>query len=102
MKKSCVHLSRFNWRCLGFQVGVCFDAVPSNVTFLHGPLYDESNRGEVTVTPKIDDVPAQEKATDGTEKTHDLITPDYLRITLLMDAAKCKVCLKRIVLESNY
>ena len=30
--------SYFGWRGLGFQVGVCFNALPSNVSFLHGPL----------------------------------------------------------------
>ncbi|KAL9186506.1 hypothetical protein ACHAXT_005744 [Thalassiosira profunda] len=29
---------KFNWHALGVQVGVCFNAVPSNVSFLHGPL----------------------------------------------------------------
>ena len=30
--------TQFNWRGLGFQVGVCFNALPSNVSFLYGPL----------------------------------------------------------------
>ncbi|KAL7541869.1 hypothetical protein ACHAXR_011312 [Thalassiosira sp. AJA248-18] len=30
--------SQFSWRGLGFQVGVCFNALPSHVSFLYGPL----------------------------------------------------------------
>ncbi|KAL9189923.1 hypothetical protein ACHAXT_009598 [Thalassiosira profunda] len=30
--------SQFNWVSLGYQVGVCFNALPSNVSFLYGPL----------------------------------------------------------------
>ena len=30
--------SHFNWAGLGFQVGVCFSSLPSNCTFLYGPL----------------------------------------------------------------
>lgn len=30
--------TQFNWRGLGFQVGVCFNALPSHVSFLYGPL----------------------------------------------------------------
>ena len=30
--------TRFDWRGLGFQVGVCFNSIPSNVSFLYGPL----------------------------------------------------------------
>ena len=30
--------TQFNWRGLGFQVGVCFNALPSHVAFLYGPL----------------------------------------------------------------
>ncbi|KAL3791862.1 hypothetical protein ACHAW5_002913 [Stephanodiscus triporus] len=30
--------SQFNWRDLGFQVGVCFNSLPPNVSFLYGPL----------------------------------------------------------------
>ena len=35
--------SIFNWQGLGFQVGVCFNAVPSRVSFLHGPLETDQN-----------------------------------------------------------
>mmetsp|Transcript_29707 Transcript_29707/g.62003 ORF Transcript_29707/g.62003 Transcript_29707/m.62003 type:complete len:421 (+) Transcript_29707:325-1587(+) len=30
--------SQFNWSGLGFQVGVCFNSLPSHVSFLYGPL----------------------------------------------------------------
>jgi len=39
--------SRFNWHGLGFQVGVCYNALPTNVSFLYGPLdaeYTPKNR----------------------------------------------------------
>ncbi|KAL7554366.1 hypothetical protein ACHAWF_017813 [Thalassiosira exigua] len=29
---------RFDWRCFDFQVGLCFNALPHNVSFLRGPL----------------------------------------------------------------
>jgi hypothetical protein len=32
-------LSQFNWRDLGLQVGVCFNSLPPNVSFLLGPHY---------------------------------------------------------------
>ena len=32
--------SFFDWRALGVQAGICFNAVPSNVSFLNGPLLD--------------------------------------------------------------
>lgn len=39
--------SYFDWRGLGIQAGVCFNAVPSQVSFLNGPLVDGTE--EVTV-----------------------------------------------------
>jgi hypothetical protein len=30
--------SQFDWRGLGLQVGVCFNSLPPNVSFLYGPL----------------------------------------------------------------
>lgn len=32
--------SFFNWHALGVQAGICFNAAPSNVSFLNGPLLD--------------------------------------------------------------
>ena len=32
--------SYFDWRGLGIQAGVCFNAVPSQISFLNGPLVD--------------------------------------------------------------
>jgi len=32
--------SFFDWRALGIEAGVCFNAVPANVNFLNGPLMD--------------------------------------------------------------
>jgi non-structural maintenance of chromosomes element 4 len=31
----------FDWNKLGAEVGVCFNAIPSNVTFLAGPLHSD-------------------------------------------------------------
>jgi hypothetical protein len=31
-------IHQFNWAGLGFQVGVCFSSLPSNCSFLYGPL----------------------------------------------------------------
>mmetsp|Transcript_29800 Transcript_29800/g.59949 ORF Transcript_29800/g.59949 Transcript_29800/m.59949 type:complete len:452 (+) Transcript_29800:28-1383(+) len=31
-------INQFNWAGLGFQVGVCFSSLPSNCSFLYGPL----------------------------------------------------------------
>ena len=36
----------FDWRKLGAEVGVCFNALPSNVTFLAGPLRSDYTRKE--------------------------------------------------------
>lgn len=32
--------SFFDWKALGMEAGVCFNAIPSNVSFLNGPLMD--------------------------------------------------------------
>ncbi len=32
------NIHQFNWAGLGFQVGVCFSSLPSNCSFLYGPL----------------------------------------------------------------
>ena len=32
--------SYFDWRGLGIQAGICFNAVPSQISFLNGPLVD--------------------------------------------------------------
>jgi len=37
VKKGTVR-GQFNWAGLGFQTGVCFSSLPSNVSFLYGPL----------------------------------------------------------------
>jgi len=39
--------SYFDWRGLGIQAGVCFNAVPSQVSFLNGPLVDGNEEVEV-------------------------------------------------------
>eukprot|EP00584_Thalassiosira_punctigera_P006114 CAMPEP_0172542742 /NCGR_PEP_ID=MMETSP1067-20121228/13294_1 /TAXON_ID=265564 ORGANISM="Thalassiosira punctigera, Strain Tpunct2005C2" /NCGR_SAMPLE_ID=MMETSP1067 /ASSEMBLY_ACC=CAM_ASM_000444 /LENGTH=425 /DNA_ID=CAMNT_0013329035 /DNA_START=64 /DNA_END=1341 /DNA_ORIENTATION=- len=47
--------SQFNWRGLGFQVGVCFNTVPSHVSFLYGPL-------DAEYTPKERKKPERRKS----------------------------------------
>lgn len=50
-------VSQFNWQGLGFQVGVCFSTVPSNCSFLYGPLdaeYKPKERKKVEREKKAD------------------------------------------------
>jgi non-structural maintenance of chromosomes element 4 len=42
--------SFFDWKKLGMEAGVCFNALPSNVTFLNGPLQD--GQEEFLVKPR--------------------------------------------------
>mmetsp|Transcript_25795 Transcript_25795/g.47431 ORF Transcript_25795/g.47431 Transcript_25795/m.47431 type:complete len:416 (-) Transcript_25795:133-1380(-) len=46
--------SQFNWHGLGFQVGVCFNSLPSQVSFLYGPL-------DAEYTPKVRKMPERRK-----------------------------------------
>mmetsp|Transcript_25796 Transcript_25796/g.47435 ORF Transcript_25796/g.47435 Transcript_25796/m.47435 type:complete len:415 (-) Transcript_25796:382-1626(-) len=46
--------SQFNWHGLGFQVGVCFNSLPSQVSFLYGPL-------DAEYTPKERKMPERRK-----------------------------------------
>ncbi|KAL3922940.1 MAG: hypothetical protein SGILL_001937 [Bacillariaceae sp.] len=39
--------SYFDWKKLGEEAGVCFNAVPSNITFLNGPLQDGQEEVQV-------------------------------------------------------
>jgi non-structural maintenance of chromosomes element 4 len=39
--------SFFDWKKLGIEAGVCFNALPSNVTFLNGPLQDGQEEFQV-------------------------------------------------------
>jgi len=39
--------SYFDWRGLGIQAGVCFNAVPSQISFLNGPLIDGNEEVQV-------------------------------------------------------
>lgn len=86
----------FDWLKFGRECHVCFDSIPANVSFLHGPLEkpedvgDESSSSPMpanTIDSTSDDTP-----TNVSECTppQDTFSPDYLRVTLLMDAAKCE------------
>ena len=58
-------INQFNWQGLGFQVGVCFSALPSNCSFLYGPLdkdYKPKERKRVERKKKSD---AEEEEEDG-------------------------------------
>ena len=51
-------ISQFNWKSLGFQVGVCFSSLPSNCSFLYGPLdsdYKPKKRKKVERKDKSDE-----------------------------------------------
>lgn len=39
--------SYFNWHALGVQAGICFNAVPSQISFLNGPLVDGKEEVQV-------------------------------------------------------
>ena len=39
--------SYFDWRSLGIQAGVCFNAVPARISFLNGPLVDGKEEAAV-------------------------------------------------------
>ena len=53
----------FNWHGLGFQVGVCFNALPCHVRFLHGPI-------DAEYTPK------ERKKTERRQKTPEAAESD--------------------------
>ena len=58
-------INQFNWQGLGFQVGVCFSALPSNCSFLYGPLdkdYKPKERKKVERKKKAD---AEDSEEDG-------------------------------------
>ena len=86
--------SQFNWHGFGWQVGLCFNFVPSDVYFLYGPLKtddnEESNKvNETTVKTRstavlkkrkkpdekdnseIDDVESNEKANEESNKVNE-------------------------------
>lgn len=56
--------SHFDWQGLGFQVGVCFNAVPSHVSFLYGPL-------DAEYTPKERKKPERRKRQTQQEEESD-------------------------------
>ena len=59
--------TRFDWRGLGFQVGVCFNSIPTNVSFLYGPLdaeYTPKERKKAERRKKQ----TQEEESDGEEE----------------------------------
>ena len=64
--------SQFNWRGLGFQVGVCFNSLPPNVSFLYGPLdaeYAPKERKKVERRKKAQE---EESANEEEEEPEDV------------------------------
>ncbi|VEU34558.1 unnamed protein product [Pseudo-nitzschia multistriata] len=57
--------SYFDWRGLGDQVGVCFNAIPSQVSFLNGPLVDGK---EVKVKQRAKRVRSTQPESDAEEE----------------------------------
>jgi len=58
--------SYFDWRGLGVQAGVWFNAVPSQISFLNGPLVDGNE--EVTVTQRARRVRNTQTESDAEEE----------------------------------
>lgn len=58
--------SYFDWRDLGIQAGVCFNAVPSQVSFLNGPLVDGTE--EVTVKQRAKSMRNTQTESDAEEE----------------------------------
>jgi len=54
----------FNWHGLGFQVGVCFSALPTHVSFLYGPL-------DAEYTPKERKKPERRKKQEEAESDNE-------------------------------
>ncbi len=58
--------SYFDWGGLGLQAGVCFNAVPSQISFLNGPLVDGNE--EVTVKQRAKRVRYTQTESDAEEE----------------------------------
>lgn len=59
----------FDWRGLGIQAGVCFNAVPSQINFLNGPLLDGND--EVTVKQRAKRTRLTQAESDAEEERPD-------------------------------
>lgn len=59
----------FDWRGLGIQAGVCFNAVPSQINFLNGPLVDGNE--EVTVKQRAKRTRLTQAESDAEEERPD-------------------------------
>lgn len=63
---------RFDWRGLGYQVGVCFNSIPSNVSFLNGPIdagYMAKKR-KISQKRKWKDVEGEEEEVESIDQRH--------------------------------
>mmetsp|Transcript_7167 Transcript_7167/g.18006 ORF Transcript_7167/g.18006 Transcript_7167/m.18006 type:complete len:353 (+) Transcript_7167:226-1284(+) len=58
--------SKFDWEGLGEQAGVCFNAIPSRVSFLNGPLLDGNE--EVRVKQRAKRKPKTQPDSDNEEE----------------------------------
>lgn len=70
MIQQCRHIAGgtavFDWKKLGIEAGVCFNAIPSNVTFLNGPLQD--GQDEIQVKQRVARQPRQKVEEDAEEE----------------------------------
>ncbi len=64
--------SQFNWRGLGFQVGVCFNSLPPNVSFLYGPLDAEYAPKERKKAERRKKAPEAESENEEEEEPEDV------------------------------
>ena len=62
--QKCRVSSSFDWLTLGIEAGICFNSIPSHVTFLNGPLTDES---ELQVKQRRAHAPKQKDDEDAEE-----------------------------------
>jgi len=61
----------FDWHALGLQAGICFNAAPSNVSFLNGPLLDGKEEIKVKQRAKRTKI-SEEEANTKEERPEDI------------------------------
>mmetsp|Transcript_13451 Transcript_13451/g.28188 ORF Transcript_13451/g.28188 Transcript_13451/m.28188 type:complete len:348 (-) Transcript_13451:2575-3618(-) len=96
--------SYFDWKGLGDQAGVCFNAIPSQVSFLNGPLVD--GKEEVNVKQRAKRIRNTQPESDAEEERPEDIKGHTARGANQLSAVKenienVKIALKRKV-DSTY
>ena len=87
---------RFDWRGLGYQVGVCFNSIPSNVSFLYGPLdagYIPKKR-KISQKRKWKDVEGEEEEVESIVQRHKNVK-DHQLSAVERDVQRMRKDLKR-------